>query len=285
MEEHSKKFHWLQNNYHSTKKLGREYFLKEVKKLIKDKVDVDKLEAKQKSRLSDIAKKKKELIDKLGFDKRLRKIIEMIDEFCCFQDFRKKYAQIADRHLDLFTIEFSRRYTVDYKIMRWITPVMARKLLKTGKIDVKKLEEIGKCSFFIFYENDKDELFTGKEALEKERAIFSIEKVGKDEIKGMTANKGKAKGYVRILLSPKEIIKMKQGEILVTTMTSPDFVPALRKAKAIVTDEGGVTSHAAIVSRELNIPCVIATKNATKILKDGDFIEVDADKGIVKRIK
>lgn len=67
-------------------------------------------------------------------------------------------------------------------------------------------------------------------------------------------------------------------------MTSPDFVPLMKKAKAIVTDEGGLSCHAAIVSREMGLPCVIGTKNATKVFKDGDMIEVDANKGFVRKI-
>jgi len=68
-------------------------------------------------------------------------------------------------------------------------------------------------------------------------------------------------------------------------MTNPNMMPLIRKAKAIITDEGGITCHAAIISRELNIPCIIGTKIATKVLKDGDRVEVDADKGIVRKLK
>ena len=68
-------------------------------------------------------------------------------------------------------------------------------------------------------------------------------------------------------------------------MTRPEFLPLLRQAKAIITDEGGLTCHAAIISRELGIPCIIGTKMATRILKDGDLVEVDANKGIVRKIK
>lgn len=83
----------------------------------------------------------------------------------------------------------------------------------------------------------------------------------------------------------KEPDKVKEGDILVTFMTTPVFVPAMEKAAAIVTDEGGILCHAAIVSRELGIPCVIGTKIATKVLKDGDFVEVDANRGIIKIIE
>ncbi|OGI35302.1 MAG: hypothetical protein A2407_02495 [Candidatus Moranbacteria bacterium RIFOXYC1_FULL_44_8] len=78
---------------------------------------------------------------------------------------------------------------------------------------------------------------------------------------------------------------MKKGDILVTTMTTPDYIVALRKASAVVTDEGGMTCHAAIVSRELKIPGIVATKIATKVLHDGDLVEVRANHGVVKILK
>ena len=108
-----------------------------------------------------------------------------------------------------------------------------------------------------------------------------------DSIKGMVVSFGKksVKGKVRILLTPRNVNKMKKGEILVAPMTSPDFVVAMRKAAAVITDEGGMTSHAAIVSRELGIPCIVGAKIATKSLKNGMLIEVDTDKGIVRKIK
>ena len=81
------------------------------------------------------------------------------------------------------------------------------------------------------------------------------------------------------------IKKAEEVFVLVTSMTRPEMVVAMEKAAAIVTDEGGITSHAAIVSRELKIPCIIGTKVATKILKNGDLVEVDAFKGIVRKIK
>jgi phosphoenolpyruvate synthase/pyruvate phosphate dikinase len=101
-------------------------------------------------------------------------------------------------------------------------------------------------------------------------------------IKGQVGNKGSAKGIVKIVKSSDEFGKFKEAEILVTGMTRPEFVPLMRIAKAIITDEGGITCHAAIVSRELNVPCVIGTKVATRLLNDGDLVEVDADNGIIK---
>lgn len=106
-------------------------------------------------------------------------------------------------------------------------------------------------------------------------------------INGTTANKGRAMGKVRLILHKtknltKQIAQFEKGEILVTEMTRPDTIVACRNAAAIITDEGGITCHAAIVSREFNIPCVIGTKIATQVLKDGYLVEVDADSGKVK---
>ena len=102
--------------------------------------------------------------------------------------------------------------------------------------------------------------------------------------KGAVACPGLVRGRVRIVMVPKDCWQMKPGEILVSNMTHPDYIIGIHKARAIVTDEGGISSHAAIVSRELNIPCVIGTKIATKVLKDGDRVEVDANKGIVRKL-
>jgi len=105
------------------------------------------------------------------------------------------------------------------------------------------------------------------------------------EFKGVIANKGIAQGKVKIVYSRNQLDKIKKGDILVAPMTSLWHIPVIQKSSAIVTDEGGITCHAAIISRELNKPCVIGIRVATQALKDDDLIEVDANKGVVKILK
>jgi len=105
------------------------------------------------------------------------------------------------------------------------------------------------------------------------------------ELKGSIACKGIVMGKVRVIMSKSKILSIKSKEILVSSMTTPEYLPAMKKASAFITDEGGITCHAAIVARELGIPCIIGTKIATKVLKDGDLVEVDANKGVVKILK
>lgn len=104
------------------------------------------------------------------------------------------------------------------------------------------------------------------------------------EIVGNVASRGIAEGKVAIVWGVKDLGKVRKGDILIAVATHPDYVPAMRKAAAIVTDEGGLTSHAAIVSREFGIPCVVGTGNATSLLKDSDMIKVDAEKGVVRKL-
>ncbi|MBR9689457.1 MAG: phosphoenolpyruvate synthase [Candidatus Altiarchaeota archaeon] len=135
----------------------------------------------------------------------------------------------------------------------------------------------------------------GKMYIVQSRAVTTIPKDRKrheDEalvkrmkpiLKGLAASPGVADGPVMMIKDASEIDKVKNGDVLVTGMTNPDMVPAMKRASAIVTNEGGMTSHAAIVSRELGVPAVVGTKNATKVLKQGEKITVDGKRGMIYR--
>ncbi|MFI5036542.1 MAG: phosphoenolpyruvate synthase [Acidimicrobiales bacterium] len=100
-------------------------------------------------------------------------------------------------------------------------------------------------------------------------------------VQGLAASHGSAVGRVRVLASPDEGDQLLDGEILVAKMTSPDWVPTMRRAAALVTDGGGITCHAAIVSRELGVPCVVGARNATTVLRNGELVTVDGTRGLV----
>jgi len=115
------------------------------------------------------------------------------------------------------------------------------------------------------------------------RPITTLAETGEGEVlvKGMAASPGIATGRVILVKTMEDIVGVKEGDVLVTIMTNPDMVPAMKKAAAIVTDEGGRTCHAAIVSRELGIPCIVGTKTGTHVLKPGMEVTVDATRGVV----
>jgi pyruvate,water dikinase len=159
---------------------------------------------------------------------------------------------------------------------------------------IRKLAELGKKveRHYFFPQDIEWAVEKGKIYILQTRPVTGIplkeEKKGKKGTRklklllvGSVASPGVGIGPVRIVSHAREIHKVRPGDILVTEMTNPNFVPVMRRVAAIVTDKGGRTSHAAIVSRELGLPCVVGTKNATKILKDGRVVTVDGNKGRV----
>lgn len=139
---------------------------------------------------------------------------------------------------------------------------------------------------YLFGESAKKEI---EEFREKTGDVIPY---GATTLKGIAANKGVVRGKVKIITSnpesfdriQDEFAKMQKGDILVAETTSPEYMPALAKAGGVVADQGGLLSHAAVVSREFGVPCIVAAKYATKIFKDGDMVEVDADAGVVRKL-
>ncbi|MDO8513002.1 MAG: PEP-utilizing enzyme [bacterium] len=132
--------------------------------------------------------------------------------------------------------------------------------------------------FSTFVYLDGDVLFQNDPIIEDETVSE------KEEVRGAIAYPGTKRGVVKIVRDVPELNKVEVGDILVTQMTFPSFISAMNRAASFVTDEGGITCHAAIVAREMHKPCIVGTKIATKVLKDGDLVEVDANKGVVKII-
>jgi len=171
----------------------------------------------------------------------------------------------------------------------WVTVSGAREKQKISDADVIKLAEIAKllenhygCPQDIEWAAENGELY-----IVQTRPVTTIKNTIETEpeidapflLTGDAASPGLATGPVKVLLDPSNIDQVHDGDILVAEMTTPDFVPAMKRAVAIVTDRGGRTSHAAIVSRELGTPCVVGTGEATKVLSDGQLITVDGSHG------
>ena len=154
----------------------------------------------------------------------------------------------------------------------------------------KKVEKKNRKIFVLAKFNDWKDIL-GEDALKLIDLLDSKYSYDIDVLKGSGTSKGFYKGKVKIIPFDieadlaKKIEEMDKGDVLVTGSTGPEMILACHKAGAIVTEEGGICSHAAIVSRELGIPCVVGTKIATNVLKDGDLVEVDANKGVVRKLK
>ena len=165
----------------------------------------------------------------------------------------------------------------------WDIPTLTeQEIKKLGELTLKIEKHYGKPQDIEFAIDNKVYIVQSRPITTLNKIISKEEVSGELILGGLAASSGVGKGRVQ-KIEEKNISDFKEGNILVTSMTNPSFVPIMKKAKAIVTDEGGITSHAAIVSREMGIPCIVGTEKATKILKDGEEITVDATHGKVYR--
>ncbi|MBU2543471.1 hypothetical protein KJ707_02825 [Patescibacteria group bacterium] len=158
--------------------------------------------------------------------------------------------------------------------------------LITGKYPNSDVMAARKKAFAAICINDQLYHLSGNGALEFKKFLDDQDKLG-TRIKGTVANRptNLIKGLVRVVLNTAQLSKVKEGEIIVATMTTPNFVSAMKKASGFITDEGGILCHASILSREMNKPCIVGTGNATKILRDGDLIIANLETGEVFRVK
>ena len=283
------KYYWIPFGYDGPIVYDKAHYNKTINDIVASKTKQDiqnKIDQLEKYEI-DLATKQSEIYKKYSIPSSVKKVIESIHSLALMTDERKEYAFQAHEAFYRVISEIAFKLGVEVKILKYV-------LLDEIKYNISnpnKIVSIGKERidglFLVHWKNGKCEILEKDEA-EKISAIAipNVEQVA--EIKGQIGCRGpknKTTGKVKLLLSSLEIDKLEQGEILVTTMTSPEFVPAMRKSLAIITDEGGITCHAAIVSRELNISCVIGTKVATKVLKNGDMVEIDTDKGIIRILK
>jgi len=187
--------------------------------------------------------------------------------------------------------EIGVRFYLSVRQVRFLNPHEFKDLMINKNFPTAILNERHK--FSLHYSTgpyEKDLYLTGQAAAEKIAQLNIIKEEIKDLkiLSGDCASPGRVRGEVKIINVPKDMVKMKAGDILVSIATTPDLVPAIKKAAAIITDVGGITCHAAIISRELGIPCVVGAKFATKILRDGDLVDVNATHGkvdIIKKVK
>jgi pyruvate,water dikinase len=175
----------------------------------------------------------------------------------------------------------------DYSLFSFFTPLEIGELLENPSKYKDKLAEINKrkvlCMFWGDPQTDLIVFEYRREVIAKINKINMFK--GAKEIKGKIAFKGCIQGRVYIINKPEDIKNFKKGEIIASINTSPSLMSALLKCGGIITNEGGIMCHASIISRELKKPCIIGTKIATQVLKNGDLIELDANKGVIKILK
>ncbi|MBU0472034.1 MAG: hypothetical protein KKF65_05385, partial [Nanoarchaeota archaeon] len=224
----------------------------------------------------ELKEKRKKIIQELEFDEKLIDIINLARENSFFRTYNLETYSYVGCILIPFFNEVGKRVGLSYDELFYCTADEIISLLN-NRIEIDNR----KNSFVFAFLDGEANIFTGEKiSFFEEKEIVDTSKF---VFKGITASKGVVKGKARIVKSREDFSKMNAGDILVTEFTTPDYVTVMEKAAAIIADLGGLTSHTAVVARELGKPCIVGLVDASKVIKDDDIIEVDADKGLVIR--
>lgn len=284
IKEYQKQYFWTKNNYAVATVLDIKDFQEEISIWRKSGKNLAEELKRLEHTPTQNRQKKQTLFRKYSFSPLLKTLLKISEDFSWWQDERKKSTYL-NIHIGFQILEeIGRRigYSVDelkYAVAPEIPRIMAERTPTQGELRKRKTGSV----FIVTREGYH--VATGNEMEQVRRIMFGSQKLDEiQDIRGLVASTGKVIGKAKILMSAQEVGKVVDGDILIAVMTRPDYVPAMKRAAAIVTDEGGITSHAAIVSRELGIPCIIGTKIATKIFHDGDTIEVNANHNWVRKL-
>ncbi|HLD43423.1 MAG TPA: PEP-utilizing enzyme [Candidatus Nanoarchaeia archaeon] len=215
----------------------------------------------------------------------LSKYICLAREFAYLRTWRTDVVYRAGYLARGLFYEISKRAGLKKEDVIYLTFSEAVDTAKTGRMPVS-LQTIHKRkkAFATMLFNGDYIVLVDEKQIEALRSLVKQVPVS-DSVKGSVAFSGKASGKVKIVFTTEDLKHFRLGDILIAVMTFPHFISAMEKAAAIVTDEGGITCHATIVAREFKIPTIIGTKIATKVFKDGDLVEVDADKGVARILR
>jgi len=269
----------------------KDYFeheiLQKAEELNVSEIEKEITEKKQKG--NDVLNQKKQIKDDIGLPSDLWRLTQQMASLAHL----KFEIRISWAYLDTITEKLLRSISlivnIPYTQLIYLNTDEIGTLLKNTKDSIFKIKD-RKHAMFYMIKHSKYSVYYGDTAISQFHQEVSESKYDDSGvIKGQVASQGKVTGPARVV-SPlkdqeKELAKVQEGDIIVTGMTRPHMIPAMKKAIAFVTDEGGITCHAAIIAREMHKPCVIATRNATKIIHDGDMLEIDAFDGIVRIIK
>jgi len=294
--KHTQSFAWLPFWGLETEPFDEDYFTKEIQEMSRSiKSPLGELN-KDRRMEEERRQRKLKLLKEIGASSYLEDLVNLLQSFIFLRTYRNNAIRQANfYHLPLiheiaFRMEITEKeikYLTYDEMLNWLRYGYGRKFSYSHETLEK---EIGrrKSGWAVLMWRGKIRIITGVEkiieTMERYRIVAPTPAMGR-VVKGSPACRGKVTGRVKVVRKLSELNKVENGDVLVAKMTTPDYMMAIHKAVAIVTDEGGVTCHAAIVSREFNLPCIVGTRNATQTLSDGDIVEVDADNGVVRVVE
>jgi phosphohistidine swiveling domain-containing protein len=276
------KFVWLPLGYYNEPLKTYSDYEKRIKSIIKNN---PKKSLREISDYISVSQKARNKILRSA-SKELKIVADLAAESSYLKDYFKFSANKMQYYAENIFIEISRRKNISVFDLKNLRHQDAIDLISNGVINKKaNIKNYLRHTVFISLTGKIRERYIGSEADKYEKLFLLRTKNTSGNFKGRTACQGFVSGVAKVVCSTNDFYKIKKGDIIIVMNTSPDYVPILSKVGAIVAEEGGITAHVSVISRELKVPCVVGVSHITKEIKDGDLIEVDANQGLVRVIK
>ncbi len=281
-----KNYGWFHMEYIGEPWTAKDYIKHFEKRIIEGNKDDWKSSFSPKQRLKKTIKAQNDFFSTYPNSELLQKIVFTMQELLIVLDFSKADLIEGLYYGRLLLSEIAKRTNAKnwVDIRYYLLYEIDELLLKGEKVNEALIKERKKWRLIVLRDGNID-IYSGEEAKIKGNTLL-VDEISKDqtELKGVLAYPGKVKGRAKVLTSYKDLNKIEEGDIMITHDTTTELTSAIKKSAAIVADQGTILSHTSIVAREFKIPCLIQTKIATKVFKDGDLVEVDANKGIVRKL-
>lgn len=277
IQNYLKNFAWMTSIAYLGKSQTKEDVMKKINNLIKENPE---------SRLKEVERIKKETLEsyqeameQIKTSSRLVELIDLSREFIYLQTYRIDIFFLAHFYIYPLLNAIAERFGLEVNELVYLTGDEIVGLLEGGKGVDKKEIKSRISNYALIEETGKFTLLSGSQVRRVTQRIIE-----ETVVKGTVANRGRATGEAKLIYEVEDIPKVNKGDIIVSPMTHPKLVPAIIRSSGIITDFGGILCHAAIVSREFGIPCIVGTKTATKVFKDGDLIELNAYEGSARKL-
>lgn len=277
LDEHLKKYAHIGFRWGIAPSWTREDLRERMKNTHDPKAELEKLTNSE----AEMRTAAKDLLDRLGANEKMRDNVALAKKYVWLRTYRSDTISFSLAYLGSQLDKFYIAAGYNPNDYQFLTIDDIQNNIKVSQEEIAERNQ----SFAVVFVKGKKYYFSGDESVEFKK-FLDTKVVVSNEIKGAVAHRtvNEVMGKVRIVTNPSELPLVQEGEILVASMTTPNFIQAMKKASGFITDEGGILCHAAIISREMNKPCIVGTGNATQALKNGDMVHMDLLSGEVTKL-
>jgi phosphohistidine swiveling domain-containing protein len=280
LEQHAAAWHWVENSYIESDPLSAEQFDKKLIALEKAGDVTEEHRAALEHASEQKQQRKAAVFGAMNASQQLRTIIDCSDRISHMTDMRKMGVLRLNGAIWKTFRDYAAAEGVPFETLAWMIPAEIVDCVQSGNWNV--VQERAASGAITMIDAGEFAMIQGPSFQSLDLSPFFGDTTGKTSLHGQVAYNGVVRGVARVIKGRNDFADFHDGEILITNQTTPEFVPLLKRAAAVVTEQGGITCHAAIVSRELKIPCIIGASSAMSFFKNGQMIIVDGEKGEVR---